>query len=617
MVVDWLASRYQDQKAAVLYFYCSYKEEELHTPQSVMASLLKQIIQHLPSLPEGLNKLHDKHRQKKTRPDLNELTHLITQEAKPFSDVFVVIDALDEFSDRDSRRSTLLDEFEKLPQNVRILVTSRYSQRIDERFQGVPHIEVRAADEDVKRYVIARCNKETFLAGRVLLNQALKEEIIDTIVKKSQGMYALFSLRCTPPSFIGLRLHSYRFLLTQLHMDSLSKKLTVRQVRSALASLPKELDDMYHQVMERIQKQDEARATLAHRVLHWIVHSLRPMKTEELRHALAIESGDEDLDEDGLFDTEQLVSTCAGLVTVEESDEIRLVHYTTQSYFERIGKQQLRVPPLIIPETCLTCLLFRPFAEAPCANQIELGTRLERYPFLMYAAGYWGDHLRDGMSPRLKTLVFEFLGNSISIFSAHQALRYARPDSVRFCNLWGVAPNLTRLHMAAVFGLDSILEDLLADGADVNARAMEGMLPLHIAALGGHTRMVRALLQAGADIEAAADNGETALHTASIYDESVLQLLIDAGANCNRGARTSYTYPLHNVANDGHYHMAQLLIEAGAEIDPRTEILGTSLPTRPDSKSFIANDVEKRCRPNTFTPSRFPRPQGCRPFASG
>lgn len=127
-----------------------------------------------------------------TCPDLDELTHLIAREAKPFSDIFVVIDALDEFSDRDWKRNTLLDEIEKLPENFRILVTPRHSQRIGERFKDVPHIEVCAADEDVKRYVMARCNKVTFLAGRALSNQALKEEIIDTMVKKSQGMYALF-----------------------------------------------------------------------------------------------------------------------------------------------------------------------------------------------------------------------------------------------------------------------------------------------------------------------------------------------------------------------------------------------------------------------------------------
>lgn len=97
-------------------------------------------------------------------------------------------------------------------------------------------------------------------------------------------------------------------------MDSLAKKLSRREVRAALDSLPKELDETYDQAMQRIQNQDEGQTALAHKVLYWISCSLRPLTVAELRHALAVEPGDCDLDEDGLYETELLVSVCAGLV---------------------------------------------------------------------------------------------------------------------------------------------------------------------------------------------------------------------------------------------------------------------------------------------------------------
>jgi hypothetical protein len=51
----------------------------------------------------------------------------------------------------------------------------------------------------------------------------------------------------------------------------------------------------------------------------------------ELRRALAVEVGDLELGEDNLQEIEEMVSVCADLITVdEESDIIRLVHYTTQ-----------------------------------------------------------------------------------------------------------------------------------------------------------------------------------------------------------------------------------------------------------------------------------------------
>ena len=49
-----------------------------------------------------------------------------------------------------------------------------------------------------------------------------------------------------------------------------------------------------------------------------------------------MEEGEPALDQDNLPELENMVSVCAGLVTIDEdSNVIRLVHYTTQEYFER------------------------------------------------------------------------------------------------------------------------------------------------------------------------------------------------------------------------------------------------------------------------------------------
>lgn len=50
----------------------------------------------------------------------------------------------------------------------------------------------------------------------------------------------------------------------------------------------------------------------------------------ELRHALAVEVGKSELDEKKLPEIEDVVSGCAGLVTVDKKcDIIRLGHYMT------------------------------------------------------------------------------------------------------------------------------------------------------------------------------------------------------------------------------------------------------------------------------------------------
>ncbi len=97
-------------------------------------------------------------------------------------------------------------------------------------------------------------------------------------------------------------------------------------------------------------------------VLSWIVCAKRPLTTLELRHALAVEDGDFELGEDNLHETEEVVSVCAGLVTVdEESDIIRLVHYTTQKYFERTQTRWFPNAQTAIATTCIIYLSFDAF----------------------------------------------------------------------------------------------------------------------------------------------------------------------------------------------------------------------------------------------------------------
>ncbi|KAF6806436.1 ankyrin repeat protein [Colletotrichum sojae] len=110
--------------------------------------------------------------------------------------------------------------------------------------------------------------------------------------------------------------------------------------------------------MERIQGQLEDQENLAKDALSWIVCARRPLRTAELQHALAIEQGTEELDEDNVPAIEDIVSVCAGLVTVEEESRIiRLVHYTAQEYFERNKRRWLPDAEHLITVSCVTYLL--------------------------------------------------------------------------------------------------------------------------------------------------------------------------------------------------------------------------------------------------------------------
>jgi hypothetical protein len=92
----------------------------------------------------------------------------------------------------------------------------------------------------------------------------------------------------------------------------------------------------------------------------------------ELQHALAIEVGKPKPDEENLPDIEDIVSTCAGLVVVDEgSNIIRLVHYTTPEYFERTWNSWFSNAQSDITVACVTYLSYHDFGTGFCLTDKE------------------------------------------------------------------------------------------------------------------------------------------------------------------------------------------------------------------------------------------------------
>ena len=100
-----------------------------------------------------------------------------------------------------------------------------------------------------------------------------------------------------------------RFLLARLYIDSLLDKRTKQKVLSTLDKLSRgsasldeshKLDEAYSEAIRRIDGQLAEDRLLARRALSWISYAQRPLNTEELCHALAIEQGDNALNNDNV-----------------------------------------------------------------------------------------------------------------------------------------------------------------------------------------------------------------------------------------------------------------------------------------------------------------------------
>jgi hypothetical protein len=325
------------------------------------------------------------------------------------------------------------------------------------------------------------------------------------------------------------------------------------------------LDEAYNEAIIRIDGQLAEDRSLARRALSWITYTQRPLTTKELCDALAIELGDKALNSDNIYDVEDVITVCAGLVTVdEESSIIRLVHYTTQEYFESVCLEWNPSAQEEIAVACMTYLSFDTFRSGSCAGD-KAFERLAENGFFDYSSHYWSEHVRPVQSTTL-CLALAFLCDEALTDSTAQGaaiLAYEPLDA----NSW-FRSRTSGLHLTARYGLVYLTKKLLlSKHGDSNIKADSkdkyGRTPLSWAAWEGHEAVVRLLIERD-DVEADSKDkyGRTPLLWAACEGhEAVVRLLIErddveADSKDNRG-RT----PLSWAAWEGHELVVRLLIE--------------------------------------------------------
>ncbi|KAF3916571.1 Ankyrin-3 [Dactylellina cionopaga] len=327
-------------------------------------------------------------------------------------------------------------------------------------------------------------------------------------------------------------------------------------------------DRAYENAMERIRCQNSSESEdLANQVLSWIIFAKRPLNISELQHAVAVELGESEFDEENVPEINDMVSACAGLVTVDEQSHIiRLVHFTTQEYFERTRNRWFPEAQDYIAKTCVSYISYSEFNTGPCSTDQDFEARINSKVLYDYAAQTWGDHARE--SPIAATpLVLKFLENKAGVLACTQAMNTHRLDqgySQLFRNL------TTGVHLAAHFGLWKSLMLMLDNGFNLETkdRVTDGKTPLILAAQNGHEATVKLLIDKGADLEAE-DNYyyKTALcWAAESGHKRVVELLMDKGANPNVKIGYYHFTPFSRAVKNGHEAVVKLLIMRG--IDP-------------------------------------------------
>jgi Cdc6-like AAA superfamily ATPase len=212
IVVDHLNTNFEkDAGVGIAYIYCSYQSQQKQEPEDLLMSVLKQLTQRRPSVPENVKSLYKLHKDKQTRPSFSEIVKTLHSTIQLYSRVFIIIDALDEYhvSNNEGLNRLLSEVFSLQDQTeVNLFATSRSISEITSQFDGCICKEIRAQDDDILRYVNGRIPK--LLRSHISRYPQVQDAIRSDILRAVDGMYvhtsvsieSLAKLTCNSGSFL-------------------------------------------------------------------------------------------------------------------------------------------------------------------------------------------------------------------------------------------------------------------------------------------------------------------------------------------------------------------------------------------------------------------------------
>ncbi|THZ84287.1 hypothetical protein D6C84_04263 [Aureobasidium pullulans] len=354
---------------------------------------------------------------------------------------------------------------------------------------------------------------------------------------------------------------------------------------------------VYEQTMRRITSDNHPnrKTNMALTILCYSFFAKRPLRIDELSHALAVKAGSTTFDKDRITDTdvsEAIARSCAGLIVLDKTNNtVNMFHKTLHDYLVDHHSKWFPDGGESLGRTCVAYLSLDDFAHGPCPevdpsslwsrSLAQDKTRLFRkriihYPFYEYASQYWQDHIR-GSQSETSDLVIGFLANAKKLSASCQTLKLTAPDTtgvhiaVRFslerslkCYVERFRPQLdakdnfgrTPLSHAAELNNLEAFRLLVNAGSDPNVLAggqnsWDSLTPLSYAAQNGHEHMIKALLDSGANPNQLGRTGRSALtYAAEGSSEATTRLLLERGCdpNCQDSmGRTSLTWAKYSV----------------------------------------------------------------------
>ncbi|KAL8658853.1 MAG: hypothetical protein Q9226_000743 [Calogaya cf. arnoldii] len=552
LVVDEVLNRTRSNSIGTAYFYVRHDDKDSHKPANVLGSLGSSA----------------------SPPPDDELIRKLGDLSRHFSETFIMIDGLDECGPPFTPdRTVLIDAVARLNDvkegSIRILIFSRdeYDIRQTLTSRDFHTVSVAATSADLRLFANA------WLGKLDISSQALKTDIVDTLVDEANGM----------------------FMWIRAQVDYLQRLPNDAEKRHALGRLPPDLPRTYVRILETIDSSHRGQTPkYIQRLLKWILFTAEgkipptfhpfstPLSIKALYEVICIEN-DRDWPTLEVIPTKDRILRWLGCLVRfnHQTSSVQFSHFSVEEFLmmnpESLSNSVAR-HYLVRPEDKYyivnTCLDYVSHSRFKNVSRNGLKQLLWDNPFYLHVGQRLIDYTVD--TPDADT---------VCDLSLRRFLTTLSPDTYELwaiCNRWLISdeestypePHMpSPLHFASATGLASQTARLLEEGASPAATAIFNrslMTPLHLAIIGGYKNLPRIRQTILCQVVESAFPWSSPIAV-------VTRMLKHGGADMNRQLTLYFPDQIGDVSMDmvltvtpltlalfcGNWEVANLLLDAG------------------------------------------------------
>jgi hypothetical protein len=179
------------------YFYFDFNDSEKQSSKKALRSLLFQLALQTSEPLQALEQLYQRCGNGQQQPAEDVIRSLLRAAIARAEQKYIILDALDECTDREELLTFLHELVDLKQQSLRVLATSRRERDIEDELSGIANhnINIQSAlvDEDIRVYVRDRLATDAKLKK---WPSAIQDEIITVMMEKASGMYG-----CSPKHY--------------------------------------------------------------------------------------------------------------------------------------------------------------------------------------------------------------------------------------------------------------------------------------------------------------------------------------------------------------------------------------------------------------------------------